>query len=213
MFSSFINKLKSELEKELPGVFAQEKMSPSNRSNGYVFPENKMEAQQSSVLILLYPKGSGINTVLIERNKYNGAHSGQISLPGGKYEKSDKDLIETAIREAGEEIGIDRKKVKVIGKLSSLYVPVSNFQILPVIGYLNNIPSFTPDPKEVNHLIDVKINDLFDPLNTKTEELIRHNYRVTAPYFELGRHHVWGATAMILSELREIMRNAKLISA
>lgn len=157
-------------------------------------------------------KKNNINTVLIERNIYKGVHSGQISLPGGKYEKSDINLIATALREAEEEIGINSTKVEVLGKLTPLYVPVSNFQIMPIVGFVSSEPNFKPDPIEVNALIEVKLSDLFDPAKSKVENLFRDNYNIVSPYFEVGKHHVWGATAMILSEFREVLYQAKLLT-
>lgn len=201
-----------ELEKKLPGLFAQQKMSPSVRFSGKGFPGNKSLVRNSGVLILLYPKGGEVATVLMERNKYDGVHSGQISLPGGKHEKGDADLIATALRESQEEIGIKPEDVQVIGKLTPLYVPVSNFQILPVVGYVDYQPVFIPEPKEVSQLIEVSLADLFHPSNSKVENLSRDKYHIVAPYFEIGPFHVWGATAMMLSEFREIIHRAGLSS-
>lgn len=212
MFSAYIHTLCRELEKNLPGALAQQKMSPSVRISGRGYFSNKFPARNSGVLILLYPKGSGVSTILMERTIYKGVHSGQISLPGGKHEKGDADLIATALRESQEEIGVEPADVQVIGKLTPLFVPVSNFKILPVVGYVNYHPVFVPDPKEVNQLIEVDLADLFNPSCSKVEDLLRDNYRIAAPYFEIGKYHVWGATAMILSELREIICNASLSS-
>ena len=210
MFSDFIQILQSGLKQELPGMAAQQKMSPSLRYAGKGFPENKINARDSGVLILLYPKDGKAWTVLIERNKYNGAHSGQIGLPGGKKEDTDLHINHTALREANEEIGVDPNTVQVLGRLTPLYVPVSSFMIHPVVGYSETIPDFVADPKEVHNIIEVSIDSLFDPAKSKIEDLTIDGLQIVSPYFEVGQYHVWGATAMILSEFREISLKTNL---
>jgi 8-oxo-dGTP pyrophosphatase MutT (NUDIX family) len=206
--NELINNITILLKGKLPGLSTQQQMAPSIRYRGKYSPENNEAFRDSGVLLLVYPFNKNAHTVFMKRNIYNGAHSGQISLPGGKSEPADNNLIETAIREAEEEIGISRNQIQILGTLTPLFVPASGFRILPVIGYLAKKPIFIPDPGEVSELIEIGLETLFEPSNTKVEVLNIKGLSLTAPYFDVKGHHIWGATAMILSEFREIYRNA-----
>jgi 8-oxo-dGTP pyrophosphatase MutT (NUDIX family) len=206
-----IQKISNQLRSKLPGLAAQQKMSPSVRHKGKSFPENNSFVKNSGVLILLYPKEGQLHTVFMKRTEYPGAHSGQISFPGGKAEEMDKNLIETATREAEEELDIKSDQLQILGLLTPLYVPVSSFKIQPVLAYQDTAPEFIPDPTEVSEVIEVAIQSLFDPVNRKTELLEKNEYKIISPYFDVHGHHIWGATAMILSELREVLNKQALI--
>ena len=174
---------------------------------------NKDHAVKSSVLILLYPgqKSGSLLFALIQRPEYDGVHSGQISLPGGRFEEEDGDLTRTALRESNEEIGIQPEGVEIIGSLSELYIPPSNFMVYPFIGYTNVRPEFVPDKKEVENIIETDLADLLNDKNIKTKEIkIRNGIKITAPCYEIDGNIIWGATAMILSEFREVIRLAGL---
>ena len=211
MSSDFEKRLEKVLCGKLPSVFAQQKMSPTLRFIGKGFPEDSTMAIKSAVLILLFPEGNSLGTVFIERNKYPGAHSGQISFPGGKHEREDNSLMDTAIREAKEEIGIDPEEIRIIGSLTKLFVPVSNFLIYPYIGLIDKKPVFIPEPKEVNSIIEIGINSLFDPANKKSKLIKKNDFSILAPYYDAKGHHIWGATAMILSEFYEILKDGNLL--
>ena len=145
------------------------------------------------------------------RPTYEGIHSGQISLPGGKYELTDSDLSVTALREAQEEIGVDSKKVRLIGRLSELYIPPSNYIVQPFVGVLETEPAFTPDPKEVERIIEIRLEDLLDEKNKRKKRiLLRTGTSILAPCYIIDGNTIWGATAMILSEFREIARRTGL---
>ncbi len=203
MIDQIADQIKEQIELGLPGECAQLKMAPSVRNHSKP-KANPQEAIQSSVLILLFPNHDGLSTVLMERTDL-GPHGGQISLPGGKREPEDLSSSHTALRETWEEIGVPPQEVQLIGSLSRLYVPHSNFCIQPFLGYLAYSPELKPDPREVKSLISVRIHDLFDPKNKK-QEIIRTNQRsITAPFYAIGRYKIWGATAMILSELESII--------
>lgn len=203
----FIDKLKIALSKTLPGKASQEKMASRLRKQELSDQYNGSRAIQSSVLILFYPKNGMIHTILMLRQKYNGVHSGQVSFPGGRFEKEDSDLITTALREAQEEVNIDPTKVEVAGTLSKLYIPPSNFLVLPVVGFTNQIPEFKPDSSEVAMIIESDIDFLFEK-NLRKEKIIHvRGYEIEAPYFDVQGHTVWGATAMILSELSDIIKS------
>jgi 8-oxo-dGTP pyrophosphatase MutT (NUDIX family) len=200
----FIDQLEQELKSILPGRRAQYKMAPELRlenRNGYY--------QNAAVMILLFIRNDAWHTVLMKRPEYTGAHSNQISLPGGKFEKSDADLQETALREIREEIGIDDSRIRILGNLSRLHIPVSGIEVLPVVGFYPDEPDFQPDPSEVAYLIETSLKDLVNPLNTREKIRTLMCKLVKVPYFQIGEEQVWGATAMILSEFLEVVRTGK----
>ncbi|MEI7983695.1 MAG: CoA pyrophosphatase, partial [Bacteroidota bacterium] len=167
-------------------------------------PEN---AIPSSVLLLLYPFEKEIGLVLIQRPDYIGVHSGQISLPGGKYEDDDESLIYTALREAKEEIGIDPVLVQILGQITELYIPPSNFIVTPVVGYMSIRPQFKADPKEVADIIEIRISDLMNTSNSQKKKMkLRHGFFLRVPSYYIDGNIIWGATAMILSEFCAIIR-------
>ena len=200
----FIDQLALDLKSILPGRKAQYKMAPELRlenRHGYYL--------NAAVMILLFIRADSWHTVLMKRPEYAGAHSNQISLPGGKFEDNDADLEETALREIREEIGIDDKRIRVLGKLSRLHIPVSGIEVLPVVGFYPDRPDFQPDPSEVAYLIEVPLKDLLDPGNTREKIRTLMCKLVKVPYFKIGKEQVWGATAMILSEFLEVIRTGK----
>lgn len=201
MFTDFLKCLKDELENELPGEKAHIKMAPGIRD---VFKPNT-KSRKAGVLILLYPKNDELHVAFIQRTEDNGPHSGQISFPGGKAEQSDKDIIDTALRESHEEIGIDPTRVKVFGQLTRLHIPVSNFLVYPVIGFYDSTPKFIPQQSEVKHVIELKLKDLLDPKNCTTKEFSYGEISFLAPIYNPDNITIWGATAMILSEFIEIV--------
>jgi len=206
MFSNLFSHLKSRLSETLPGLEAQLKMAPSIRTNLMnSFDQSKLP-RQSAVLILLYPFENEIYTVFMKRSNDGTVHSGQISLPGGQVEPEDNSLIETALREAEEEMGIKAKDVNVLGQISPLMIPVSNFTVQPVVCCLDYRPTFVPNPSEVQEIIELRLSHLLNPQNCATEILSRHQVQITAPYYDAHGHHIWGATAMIMSEFLEIIR-------
>lgn len=199
-------KLKNELSKPLPGPAAQQMMSPSMRRP----PETNLPSLKASVMILLYIRQQEAYTVFIKRAEYDGVHSGQISFPGGMYEPCDDSLLTTAIRETEEEIGISRNEITPIGMLTCLHVPVTNVNILPVVAILTGQPGFNHDPHEVAFVIEARINDIINPLNKKKKMIRIGDFEIEAPYFDINGHHIWGATAMMLSEFLEVLNKTKL---
>jgi len=199
-----------ELKKQLPGNKAQNLMSPSKRDHALIKHDNS-KATISSVLILLYLEKGILNIPLIKRSTGKHKHSGQISLPGGKKEKSDANIEETALRETFEEIGINPSKINVLGELTQLYIPVSNFIVHPIIGIAEDALSFDISEYEVAELIEISINDLFNSNNKYEFVFEKNGYKIEAPYFNANGHKIWGATAMILSELQQILKNINLV--
>ncbi|MDP6169218.1 MAG: CoA pyrophosphatase [Candidatus Marinimicrobia bacterium] len=200
----FIENLSKNLNKVLPGKNAQEKMMVKPRR--FRSKENREKGIPASVLLLLYPFNEDWFFFLTKRSKNVEHHKGQISLPGGMVEKNES-LIDAAIRETHEEIGINKSKMNIIGRLTSFYVPVSNFEIFPYIGWTDTKPKTMIHDKEVERIFSVSINDLILEKNCKLKEDIFSNQPVTVPYFELGGEMVWGATSMILSEFKHIIKD------
>lgn len=201
----FVQWLIHRLKKPLPGVSAQQRMSSPARIHEWMKLGIPDHARPGAVLILFYPREEIVYLVLIQRPDYQGVHGGQISFPGGKREKSDDSLIRTALRESNEEIGINPEEVQIIGQLTPLYIPPSNYLVTPVVGYTGYPPSFLPDNKEVASIIEIAFEDLMQ------EGIIGHKtirtsigVFIDAPAFIVGPHVIWGATAMIISELLEI---------
>ena len=205
-FERFVILLEARLKEPLPGRQAQLKMSSLARLRELEDHFSTSDAIQSGVLILLYPVSGQTRLVLMLRPEYAGVHSGQISLPGGKFEEGDDSLVHTALREAQEEIGADPCQIRILGQLTGLYIPPSNFMVTPVVGYQESRPEFKADPKEVAKIIELDMEDLLDQRNMMVKTItVRSGLTLQAPSFCIEGNIIWGATAMILSELREIV--------
>lgn len=205
-FQLLESELIQRLTKPLPGSRAHEMMVPPTRRESLHNPFPVNNVKYSAVLILLYPHEDSMNFVLIKRAQYDGVHSGQIALPGGQIENSDRNLKFTALRESQEEIGIDIGKVNVAGKLSEIYIPPSNFRVQPFVGFYSGDPVFKADGIETIRTIEVSLKDFLNPdLQTEKEVYRRNGAVVKVPCFYLNNEIVWGATAMILSEFLSIL--------
>jgi 8-oxo-dGTP pyrophosphatase MutT (NUDIX family) len=206
MTPAFPDLLKAEILKGLPGTEVQWQMASSDR---FVrdFPRTPgPDAIPASVLILLFPVDSRITTIFMQRPDYKGVHGGQISFPGGKQESSDRDEIATALREAREETGVDPAKIEVLGRLTPLFIPVSNMIVTPVVGWTGSKPVFTHQEEEVVFLFDGELEKFFDPAIIKHKPLDIGSRTIEIKYFDYEGHTIWGATAMILHELLVILR-------
>ena len=208
-----INKLKSALLKQLPGIQIQYEMAPLHRQRPdiqFIEPQNFIK---SAVMILLCKDEKNEWFIpLTQRYKYEGHHSAQISLPGGKYEVLDECMQNTALRECNEEIG-NIENILVLGKLTTVYIPISGYMVEPYLGICKEInPNFNIDVKEVKSLIKLTLTKLLD--DTIVMNGIINNgsgNKVEAPYFKCNNHKIWGATAMILNELKVILKTEKLL--
>jgi 8-oxo-dGTP pyrophosphatase MutT (NUDIX family) len=210
-FNEIISSIQKELMNPLPGPELQMQMSSMRRIRELMDMKDTSRWVKSSVLLLLYPAESGqkISTVLIQRPNYEGVHGGQISLPGGRWEEGDKDLAATAIREAKEEIGIDAANVSLIGSLSELYIPPSSYIVYPFVGFSVKRPYFRLDPHEVDSIIEIGLGDLInDDLVVRKNIYVRDGFSVFGPCFEIDNYTIWGATAMILNEFKEILKRS-----
>ncbi len=206
MYNKFITSLQQQLQKSLPGQAAQVKMAHAVRSHYRPAPPS---ARQAAVMILFYPKNNEPYIVLTERVSTNqhDKHSGQMSFPGGAYEKEDTDFAMTATRETEEEIGVAQTSITVLGQLTDLYIPVSNFLVHPYVGYLEEAPQFNAQLSEVKHIVEVPFSILLDESTRQVKDLALspHLTLKRVPYFNVKDKVVWGATAMILSELLEVL--------
>lgn len=198
--------LKHSLTRDLPGVEAQMKMVPAHRQMEMEKRNQRNDAKKAAVLICFYPNENDIHLALIRRNEYDGVHSGQISFPGGRYEDGDTDLVQTALREAEEETNIRRHEVEVLGKITPVYIPPSNFCVDPVVGWSANKPNFVPDSAEVQEILSIPIHELLSPENKQLKNIRHRDYHIiNVPCYYIQGHIIWGATAMILSEVEEII--------
>ena len=207
-FNELINNIKTRLNEPLPGSSAHIKLAPY-RKDTLNTDFSKYNPKLASTLLLIYQKNENINFVLIQRPDYSGTHGGQISFPGGKKEENET-LKETAIRETNEEIGVESRDIIILGKLSQVYVPPSNFLITPYIGYLDITPNFNPDPTEVTKVLEIELNELLKEDVIK-EKIItvgaktNNPMNINVPYLDLKNQVVWGATGVILSEFRDMI--------
>jgi len=204
----FIQQLQDRLAQPLPGREAQYRMAHVGRQHAPAPPPN---AKQAGVLALFYPNDNqDISIVLIERVSHNSRdrHRGQIGLPGGRYEEEDENLGQTALRETEEEVGVTATDIQLLGRLTELYIPVSNFLVHPYIGYLDYTPRFVPEASEVKSVLQVPFHHFHHPATAgHTDIAISATITLQqVPYFRVSNKIVWGATAMMLSELLDVAR-------
>lgn len=208
-FDDFLKLVPKITKETLPGTNSHIKMEPPERRNlieqtdfSVVIPK------KSAILLLLYPKNNRVHLALIMRNSYNGVHSAQIGLPGGKYEEIDETLQQTALRETYEEIGISSNQVIVFKELTELYIPPSNFMVQPFVGYCLDEISFVANPDEVTQIIEIPLSEILIEERIKNIEMATSYMKnVSVPSFKIENHIIWGATAMMLSELKDLFKN------
>ncbi|MBL7921488.1 MAG: CoA pyrophosphatase [Bacteroidia bacterium] len=202
-----VNKLKTELQKPLPGIPAQYQMAPVSRPKFDV--ENLSEDQyRPSAVMILFCKDEldDFFIPLIERHAYKGTHSAQISFPGGKYEVEDENLQNTAIRECFEEIGL-KEEIEILGKLTRLFIPVSGFLVEPYVGICKiKNPVVIPQEREVKSVLKLSLSQLVDDSIIKEGVVQAGEYKIKTPYFLAEGNKVWGATAMMLNELKTVLK-------
>jgi len=203
-FEPFLRQLRHDLSRPLPGKPAQLQMAPQPRppsTTGEADGTPRGDARHGGVLALFYPQADRIFLPLILRPTYIGVHSGQVGFPGGGHDDLDTDLTATALREAYEEIGVHASEVTVIGHLTSLYVYASNYVVQPAVGWVDYRPNFRPDPYEVAQIIEAPLLDLLNPANRRNETWDLRGRVADVPFYAIQGQIIWGATAMMLSEL------------
>lgn len=202
-----LEKLRGRMQNPLPGKQAQFKMAHVARQTEYPAPGN---ARKAGVLAMFYPNPrEEWQLALIERvsRSAEDRHGGQISFPGGGFEEKDGTLLHTALRETYEEIGVDTSRVEVLGPLTELYIPVSNYIVYPFAGILPFTPSFYPQWDEVASVVETPLEALLDPATRQVTELRLSSNIILkdVPFFNVQGKVIWGATAMMLSELLELL--------
>lgn len=195
------------MDKALPGIEAQYKMAPITRQKFDLARLDPKTYTKSAVMLLLCPFNDRYRIPLIKRHEYEGKHSNQIGLPGGKHEQNDESLERTALRELNEEIGISEERVHVLGALTPVYIPVSNFYVQPYVGlYKDENISFSLNSHEVKQLMFADTRMLVQERIVKEGSIVTgEGYKLKTPYFDVEGEMVWGATAMILSEFKTLI--------
>ncbi len=155
---------------------------------------------------MLYPIDSRLHLILTRRTETVANHKGEISLPGGAREPGDRSLLETALRETREELGVCSDQPQVLGPLTSLYIPPSDYCIQPYVAHVPVRPDFHTEPTEVAELLEMPLSHLLDPVTREEETWELRGHPVTVPFYRLGEHRIWGATAMVLSEFEVMLR-------
>jgi len=207
-FQEFLQYVPKIIEASLPSFDAHVKMAPLDRVESLknIDIEGK-NPRVAAVMMLFYPKNDATHLVLIVRNSYKGVHSAQIAFPGGKYELEDQNFAETALRETHEELGIHPDKIEILKPFTELYIPPSNFMVYPFLGISKEELVFTPQLSEVADIIELPLSlFLDDALVVNTNLSTSYADNISIPAFKIEEHIVWGATAMMLSELKEILK-------
>lgn len=203
-FDKYVSFLKNRMN-NLPGEAAQMKMAPLGRKPLNDYKSMAAEYRDGSVLAHIFPIDNEPYLTFIRRIDDGKAHSGQIAFPGGKKDETDIDLFETAVREAFEEIGLLRKEINLIGSLSNLYIPVSRYMVQPFISFGLNQPDFKINKDEVQEVIPLRIKDLSNPEIISTKQIKTFEGIIRdVPCFVLNDITIWGATAMMVSEILDL---------
>ncbi len=205
MQNDFVQYLAEALQGSLPGIQAHRKLAPPGRA--LIVPENnELPTRESGVLLLLFPVKNRLFTCLIKRPFNMKHHPGQIGFPGGKVEKQDSDAQAAAMRETYEEVGLLPDTYQILGKLSDLYVEVSNFVIHPFVGWCDHLPVFDNNSTEVEKIILFPIQDFIESERLLLTQMPTITGVLEVPYYPHEEEIVWGATAMILSEFIEVAK-------
>lgn len=210
--NAWYEELRGAFSSPLPGWEAQQRMLNYLRPDARQALSIDPDARKGSVLVLIYPREEILHTVLTLRQPYEGTHGGQVSFPGGKPEPGDADLWHTALREAGEEIGVSGAAIQQVGRLTDVYIPPSRFMVSPYVAFTPHSPEFRADPSEVARILEAPLS-LFLDANSIGETTLHVqvvNARMKVKYYDVQGETVWGATAMMLSELAEVLKRSPL---
>ncbi len=203
-FKEITNLLEKRLMGPLPGLMAQLKMVTDPRPGNKVYHEVEDTSIKAGVLVLLYPWINRLHLVLTRRTDRVDLHQAQISFPGGHQEEGESSE-QTALRETHEEINVSPESIQILGELTPLYIPPSNYCIYPIVATANKRPDFKPSTHEVAEVIEVPLDHLLDPKNVRKEEWTIRGVEVLVPFYLFKEQKIWGATAMVLAELVELL--------
>jgi 8-oxo-dGTP pyrophosphatase MutT (NUDIX family) len=213
-YTHFISQIKEKLTQELPGIAAHKIMAPYSRISHQEAKSKFPASKEAGVLMLLYPLKEDIFFALIKRPPYEGVHGSQVSFPGGKREGNET-LSQTAMRETEEEIGIPISNINLLGALTPIYIPPSKIFVHPFIACTQDKPAFKKDDYEVEYIIEISLTELLDPenVNYSDMEVGESSNKMTimnVPFFDIKTETIWGATAMMLSEAKELLKKIGL---
>ena len=207
-FSTFYKIINEINTLKLPGEKFQLLLAPPFRDQLInKFNKSSNKANPAAVLCLFYPgRNKETSVVFIVRKSSSGIHSSQVGFPGGKPEKQDIDLSQTAIRETHEEVGVDIKTIRIIRPMTEVFIPPSNFVVKPYIGYTLKTPNFTPQISEIDSIFEVSLKSILNSNNQK-KSIVKTSYgpTISVPSFVFNGHIIWGATAMILIEIISLL--------
>lgn len=202
--ADLVEALRARLREPLPGLAAQLSMGPPQRGAPEQWTEAQQNGRRAAVLALLYPFEQTTALVLTQRHADLKDHSGQIAFPGGRIEPGET-AVEAALREGWEEVGVDPAEPDVLGTLTDLYIPPSDFTVTPVVAAIHERPVFRPQEEEVDVIIEVPLPALLDPASRTSAVWTIRGREIEIPYFAFGEFEIWGATAMMLAELLALL--------
>jgi 8-oxo-dGTP pyrophosphatase MutT (NUDIX family) len=202
---NLIARLESCLRGPKPGLAAQLRMVPDPRPGDQTYQDVGDSCLKAGVLVLLYTWKERVYLALTRRTSKVAHHQDQISFPGGQMDERES-IVEAALREGREEVGIRPESLRILGELTPLYIPPSNYCIYPVVAFAKRRPDFRPFPDEVEEVIEVPLDHLLNPDNTHQETWPLRGVDVSVPFYQFGDHKIWGATAMVLAELIEMLQ-------
>lgn len=199
-----LERIEKGLRAPLPGIPAQLRMAVEPRIGHRPYYEVEETCRKAGVLLLLYRKDRRLHVLLSLRTDRVLHHRGQVSFPGGEQHPGES-IEATALRETEEEMGTDLAAVRMLGRLTPLYVPPSNYCVYPTVAFLPGVPEFRPQPDEVAEVIEVPVAGLADPAIARRETWDLGARRAEVPFYGVAGHRIWGATAMILAEFLALL--------
>lgn len=207
-FTQCVAKLQAAFNNPLPGYEAQKQLAPLHRKPTSYYLERNPSYKTGCVMIILFPINDQAHLIMIERSEGDGrTHSGQISFPGGRRELDDANLIDVALRETYEEIGVNPSTIKILGALTELYIPVSNYLVHPFAGTLDKAPDFVLSTSEVKTVLTPGVDFFLKHNGDPTSDFKSYDGRlINAPYYPFGEYKIWGASAMLISELCALLK-------
>ena len=209
LFDEAIELIKQTFLDDLPGINAHQFMAPNHRKAAAEYLKEVESYKTGCVMALLFPAETGeAILILMERTGVEGdVHSHQVSFPGGKHDENDSSFLMTALREVHEEVGVRSSEINVLGAMTELYIPASNFLVYPFAGYMRNRPEYNLSADEVKNIIEVPLSFFLNPENRKeTIFSSARGYAVQAPYYDYNGTKIWGATAMMIAELIALLK-------